>query len=746
MAAKGFFASMFKKSYDYAVFQDCVDAMHDANDAMARVTALESLARLHLEHMVLVQDTSKLEELMRNDDNLQVQEAAITLLGAMGTAHCIDALLDMLAFPDQWLRVKAAIVLSEIKEQRVLEALRDAYDGIKPEYQQSVKKAISKLEEALNALPEQSPLNSKPQAIFIGEEPEQKKFSSNSSISFDATASGASNKSKTSVSISYETNKEEPLFFGDGFIDSPSAQKQEPPKPQKAQSDPYVRSYRDKKTSHAQKYNDSEEVMREMLEHHLHVASGSPADPSISGALYKAYAEKREEAEHFITTFLHKPQMHLRLQALQSLITLNKPDKYLNNFKQLLRDSSPEICFMAIVAVSSIEEEDIAKDILPHITSSSEKLQRFAQNYFVIHSNVQIAEILINSLVKSQSEDYQIMAISLLIRMENEQIRGNLKKILQNNSLSDKIITVLLEKLPVKYNDVVIASLPSLILREDERIFSLFLRFLGDPEDLIISDAIAFYLKNENPLVRGRAIALMGELNIKEHTKEIFEMFTDSDDFIRLSAAKTLGKLQAKEYSNIIFKAIVSDKANANKFEYIKVLFELQGAKAAMPLLSLLHSATDEFKYSIMELISKHDLTALNVTEVAKQILPFLNTTDVRVFFYTVLILVKIGMKDFPYDKQKLLQTVWNLAKDPRNPANIRRDAVFCIYSIAGESGRQSLKAILTNEKDESVIAVVLTYLSQLGGHDSLEILKIYKNSPIPFLSASASKLLDEMA
>ena len=748
MAAKGFFASMFKKSYDYAVFQDCVDALYD-DDAIARVSALENLGRLHLQQITLVSDTAKLEELMRNDDNLQVQEAAITLLCEMGTPHCVDALMDMLAFPDQWLRVKAAIVLADIKDLRVLEALKEAYNGIKPDYQPSVKKAISKLEETLNNQPIQksnSSNTSGTQAIFIGEipepppapAPENKGFGANSSISFDSSPSGDLKKEQPSVAMSYELNKEEsPLFFGDNFI-AP-----EPPKPAKVSNDPYVRNYRDKKTSSTQSYSqsNSENVMREMLEHHLATASYSPADSSIAGALYKAYAEKREEAEHFISTFLNKPQLHLRLQAIQSLITLNKPEKYLEKFKQLLRDPSQEICFMAIVAVSSIEDEEIAETILPYITSSHEKLQRFSQNYFIIHSNDQISGIVFKSIENNQNEEYQIAAISLLVKMENDLIKGTLKKILQNSSLPDKIITVLLEKLPAKYSDVVIFSLRSLLGRKDELIFNLLLRFLNESTNGLIHDLMAFSLKDKNPLLRGRAILLLGELKAKEYVKEIYEMLIDPDTFVRLSVAKTLGKLQAQEYSNAIFKAIHADRSNVNKVEYMKVLFELQGTKAVAPLLPLLQSATDEFKYNILELISKNDLSNLNVAEMSKQLVPLLTTTDMRVFFYTVLTLAKMGMKEFPYDRQKLLQTVWNLAKDSRNPSNIRRDAVFCIYSIAGEAGRQSLKAILQNEKDESVIAVVLTYLAKLGGHDSLEIIKQYKSSPSPFLAATASKL-----
>ncbi len=735
-AKKGFFDSIFKKFgsnvYDFTSYQECLDALQSP-DPIQRVCGLEHISRLHV---ALVQDPNPFEVLMRNDDDLQVQEAAMNLLGEIGTEQCLFSLIEMLAFPDQWLRARAATVLSQMHDPRALQAIKEAYNGIKPEYQQSVRRAISSLEEAL----------SKQSSAPKDPEHSDSSFTEDSSITFNTPGSGSlKNQPVPAFEFIDDDDSTQPQPFNTGAANQNFQQIQyNKPKPHSPSI--YQNTYSERKSYGGAygAYNDSEAIIREMLEHHLHMASSAEVNQSIAGAFYKSYAEKRDEAEKYLLKFLNDPALPVRLQVIQALITLNKPYYYLPQFKSLLNDPSPEICLMGIVAISGVEDAEIAEKILPLITSRHEKLQKFSQNYFLIHNTEEMAEIILKNIERGD-EEFKMACAALLAKMNGDSTRNTLKKALQKQDLSDNIISAILEKLPPNYSDVVISSLPALILRKDEKLFNLTLRFLCNQNDILVKDYVLSMLSSQNNTVKGRSLSILGELKLKQHAKDVFALLNDSSDYVRLQAARAIGEMNAVEYSNTIFAAINNDKSNVNKMEYVKVILSLQGVKAVGPLVSLLSGAAEELKCTILESISRFEVEKIDTATVAKQLMPLLNSSDIRVFFYTVLILVKFGIREFPYDKQKMLQMLWSLAKEARNPAKIRRDSLFCIYTIAGEGSRSILKTIVQNDRDESVVIMAMQYLAELGGHDVMELLARHSANPSQAISSAAVQLANSL-
>ena len=110
-AAKTPFFGLFSKkntNTEISSFNDCLEAIRDRDNAEKRIEALENV--LH-NHMAKIRDIEPFAEIMRNDDNMQAQKVAMSILGEINTEESIKAIAYMITSPDQFIRNNAINIL-----------------------------------------------------------------------------------------------------------------------------------------------------------------------------------------------------------------------------------------------------------------------------------------------------------------------------------------------------------------------------------------------------------------------------------------------------------------------------------------------------------------------------------------------------------------------------------------------------------------------------------------------------------
>jgi HEAT repeat protein len=126
LAKKGIFEKILGKfgikEQLFDTDEDCLTALKDPQ-AEIRVKALEFLGLRNT-----IPTIEPFVEIIENDEELKVKEAAIDALGVMKRAEAFPVLTGSLEHSDPWVRAKSAIALSELGDRRAVEPLRKAFE------------------------------------------------------------------------------------------------------------------------------------------------------------------------------------------------------------------------------------------------------------------------------------------------------------------------------------------------------------------------------------------------------------------------------------------------------------------------------------------------------------------------------------------------------------------------------------------------------------------------------------------
>lgn len=711
---KGFFGDILKKftnsNYDYESFPDCMTAIQ-VEDPMIRHEALDSIRRLHLP---LVTDIDKFAKIMRNDDNLQVQEAAMTLLGDLGTDECLDALIEMLISPDQWLRVKAIQVLGDTKNPRALTAIKEAYNGIRPDYQQAVRRTIDSMESYFKAQEEQK------NKVFADPfAPDEVK---------DPGDLGAG-----------------PAYFPD-YRTNPSNSTDEEEKQPKPQNSSLKYQYDFSASSQTVTFYDSEDVLNELLNHQLQVASGEPANPKIAGALHSAFTSHRVEAYKLLGMDLHSDKLPLQIQALQALITLNKVKHYKKELQNFLHSESTRMKIIALIAILSLEDDDYAADIVPFLSDNELQLKELAKNYFLLHPTLQNCMLLEKAILAAPIEQ-RAEYIRLLNSIPSEGKVQAFRALLNDDKVDASFLTSILENLPDSLSAAVSSAIPKIIYHADKTTFKVASKIVANGErELLLVEYLKLLLKSEDREARSRAIFLLSSIKDETNAPYIAKLLDDGDEFIKVQAAIALAELKSEDSISELLSNFSKAPNAMAKSEYLKAILKLGRESAFQKLLPEISKLQHELQLIFFEFSIGFNFENISDREKLYPLLTqFFTTQDIRIYFYTVLILLKLGFTKFDSERSKVLSTLWSLTKDSRNPTKIRIDALNALWKLAADEAFNSIVTLIDKERDPQFLDELLKCIVSSSKPEVEGILSKFASNPSKIIAAATQTALKKI-
>ena len=752
---KSVFESIFKRIglsvYDFSDFDECMLALQD-KDPENRIKAIEELVPKH--HM---DDITPIINVMLKDKNFQVQEAAMNALGDLKREEAVEPLITMLRASDQWLRVKAAMILIQIGDTRALQPIIDAAREMKGEYRSTVERLIPKLEAlkfqkakfpepppaawktpagapAPAAPPADAPAGAPPQAA----EPAAKPFSRPAARSYEEPVEVPAREDRE---IPAEAPVRAPESEPELLTPSTPAEQEGSRRERAVRRDyeDFVQS-RVKAPAPVQPA-PQEDKLEEKLRFQLSRASSSRADEKIVEYYYNALVHGDQSAEEALCSYLKGPTDSARLQALQALSEIERKPHIVNALLEILNECSDQMCWRVIVALCGVQDLRVAEKVLPYLGDVDKKIRKFAENYFLIYPHQEMIDVLLADYAVV-SENTRIERASLIARMDSEDAKPALAQLLQDQNQPEKVILAILDKLPPRQEDVIVASLPALIKRKEETLVDSLPRRLRDKNNLLLMEYLRQNLTGGKYVIRGRAAFLLGHLKDVPSSMTIASLLEDSSEYVRLKAAKALFALKSRDYYNALCNALRAEPNLRNKLEYIQIIDQLHRDRVLELFIDLLQDSTPEVRYLLLEHLSKRAVDAQEKEKIINTVQVYLEDADIRVVFYTIVLLAKLGSRKFSVDRHKLLSVLWTIIRDERNPSKIRREALFSMLYLSKEDTREVLKSIVKKDSDDEIRIQSAYYLANFDGDDVIDSLEQASRSPKKNVASAAMETI----
>jgi HEAT repeat protein len=749
MAKKaGLFDSLFKKIglkvYNFDDLEDCLRGLVD-KEPEYRIKALEAIGtRRKLE------DITPIIRVMREDENFQVQEAAMNVLGELMNHDAVDPLLEMLKAPDHWLRVKASMILGQLGDLTTLQAIKEAHGSVKGEYQATIERVIQKMEtrkevsEEIGAAEEKSPIEPQKPPELKAPEFKIPEFK------------GPDKAPLPFAPIRPDQYKENALLRELGRRDEtpvPMPQPEpEPPQPVRPEKVPPMKPAPPVKTASPVRpappmkpdkaqMRAEEDKLLENLRFQLSRASASQADDQMVELYHRALTRADFEAEKALCASLKAPAESTKLQALQALIGLDRKPYIVASLLGVLDECSREMCWRIIVALCGVEDLNIAKRLSPFIDYQDEKIRKHAHNYFLIYRNRDMVDLLLEDFA-SLDERTKVVRASLIARMDADDITPSLAKLLQDPKQPEKVVLSILDKLPPRQEDVVIWSLPVLIRRKEESIIDAVQRFMKDSNNLLVTEYLRQNLFNNGELMRGRSALLLGQLKDLFSTPAIAKLLNDPSAYVRLKAGRSILTLGVKDYHKIFFTIVRKDPNLRNRLEFIQMIDQLYQEEALDVFLHMLEDSQSEIRCLVLDLLSRRTWSEKDREKIIDRAQPHLEDPDLRIVFYVIVLLVKLSSRTFSIEKKRLLSVLWTIIKEERNPAKIRKEALFSMLYLSKEDTREVLKNMVRNDNDEEMRVQAAVYMGGYEGKDVEDALIHACRSPNKNLAKAARESL----
>jgi len=730
MARKsGLFDSLFKKMglkpYDFDILEECTRALGD-KDPETRIKALEAIAQKSD-----LQDVSPVIRIMREDANFRVQEAAMNAIGDLNRREGANALIEMLGAQDQWLKVKAAMILGQMGITEALDSIREASVSVRGEYQSAIERVISKMEAQLevekaqkvlplkSAQPDSprtrpdSPL-SKLQAAAASLEQSTEILShagSGPDKSMPATRMKPSEKVST-----YQLSASDAQQFETKWLEGRKQMISAAPDERTPQVAPPPLLREERETS-PERISVGDDKLEENLRFQLARASSAAADDRIVHYYYMALTRGDNDAEMALCSYLKGESEIHRLQALQALTGLERKPHVIEALTDCLGNCSPRMCWRLIVALCSVEDVRVARKLLDFLNDSDGKIRKHSHNYFLVHNTPDMIEVLMKDY-HSCSEPVRVERASLIARMDIDEIRPAVSMILQNPQEYEKVVLSILDKLPPRQESVIYASLPVLLRRKEEAIMEIIPRFLRDTRNLLLIEYLRQNLFSAIEVIRGRSAILLGHIEDKATVHSIAKLLHDQSEYVRIQAGRALLALNAREHHKMLYALVKKDPSLKNRLEFIKIIDQLYQEQALVPFLDLLGDQLTEVKCLVLDILARRNWSEEDKQSIINTAHPLLDDEDSRVVFYALVLMVKLGAKSHISDRKKLLTLLWTVIKEERNPSKIRREALYAMLTISRNDTREVLKSIVKNDSDDEMRMQSAYYLSTYDGKD----------------------------
>ncbi|MDQ7823088.1 MAG: HEAT repeat domain-containing protein [Candidatus Eremiobacteraeota bacterium] len=697
MAKKiGLFDSLFKKIgmkiYDFDAPEECMRALDDKEPEM-RIKALETIGTRHSE---AITDISKIVRIMKTDENFQVQETAMTTLGDLKRQEAVGPIIDMLQSQDQWMRVKAAMILGQIGDTSALEAIKKAYQSVKGEYQATIMRVITKLE-AKQQEEKGGGAPPKPEPVPVPEAPpfKQAPLQAETALLRKAEPKAAPEPQAPFEAILQERQAVRSLGQEQRTSYATAPLEKE--------------SYREKRSK--------DDKLLENLRFQLTRASGSQADEQVVDYYYKALSKGDMESEQSLCALLWAPTENMRLQALQALTGIERRPHIVRALLEALDECSLQMCWRLIVALCSVEDVKIGERLVEFLMDSDEKIRRYAQNYFLLYGSADMIEVLMKEFDKCD-ERVKIERASLIARMDIDDIKPALHYILQDKSQPERVVLSLLDKLPPRHEDVIAYSLPELLARKEESIIDALQRKIRTKSNLLLLEYLRQNLASPSEVMRGRAATLLGYLDDASSAPVIAKLLQDKADFVRVRAARALLSLKALDYHKVLFMLARKDPNLRNRLEFVQIIDQMYQEKALPVFLELISDESIEMRCLVLECLGKKEWGASEKERLIEIAQPLLLEGDLRVVFYGIALLARLGSRKFAVDKQRILTVLWTIVKEPRNPPKIRKEALFALFYVSKEDTKEVLKSIVKKDPDDDLRIQAVNYLGSYTGKD----------------------------
>ncbi|GEM_PF-2402185 len=740
MAKKtGLFDSLFKKiglkPYDYDVIEECIRALGDS-DPETRIKALEALS-LKSE----LQDVSPIIRLMREDVNFRVQEAAMNAIGDLNCREGVNPLIEMLGAQDQWLKVKAAMILGQMGVVDALDSIRNASTSVRGEYQSAIERVISKmeaqceLEKAQKAVQLQPP----PQPVTPQAPPETPLSKLRAAAAAFDPPAAAFGPAESIPDISIPTAKLPPPEIASIYQPPGRASIYQPPardtskyetkwlesRKQDIRSAPDERTpqvtppplRREERETSPERLAVGDDKLEENLRFQLARASSAAADDRIVHYFYRALTKGEHDAEMALCSYLKGETETYRLQALQALTGLERKSHITDALLESLGNCSPKMCWRLIVALCSEEDERIAQKLLTFLNDPDEKIRKHSHNYFLVHNTPEMVNVLMRNYI-SCDERTRIERASLIARMDIDEIRPAVSMILQDPLEYEKVVLSILDKLPPRQESVISSSLPVLLRRKEETVIEVVPRFLRDTRNLLLVEYLRQNLFSAIEIIRGRSAMLLGHLQDRATVHSIAKLLHDQSEYVRFQAGRALLALNAREHHKTMYALVKKDPSLKNRLEFIKIIDQLYQDQALVPFLDLLTDQVMEVKCLVLDCLAKRTWSEEDRQRIITAAHPLLEDEDSRVVFYALVLLVKLGGKSYIVDKKRLLTLLWTVIKEERNPSKLRREALYSMLTISRNDTREVLKSLVKNDSDQEMRMQSAYYLSTYDGKD----------------------------
>lgn len=762
------FFGMFRRNQhpDSDSFAECIEFLGNS-DAGIRKDALEAILRNHIGKIT---DTDRFGEIMRNDDDMDIQILAMRVLGQIGTDDCINQIAYMVTSPDEYVRAKSISILRETGNIRAYYALKETYKTVRPEFQHMIRRALDKMREELQIDDQDAIVSGKlSQSVLKSVLPkiqEQEQRPTHGQTD-QKTAKDLKEKPSTLMSfadeeespsqskLSYEILDDEddiplqspsgsgPKRPSDGET-PPPARPEEPPAQKDPQKALLTKTAVDEKPAEPQQeHHARHDMVSEMLACQLRNVSGEPADPEILKAYSAALLTGSEQAKNYLCSCASEGDSPASLQALQALISTGDPERFRGIFISKAKSKNPDIILRGIIPLMNSGDPETISAVFPLTEHGDEKIKKFAINYFINNTGPDVSEFIYQKIMNGNNEE-KITGAALLARLDIKDTRKHLKKILQDPNTPNQVILSIFSRLSPSHSDVIIASLPALMQRDDEKIYLETARFLNDSDDLIAEEFLLRNIQTKDNKLRGKSILLLSKIKSKRGESYLPSMIVDLSDYTRLQTAKAICEYGKPEYYELIALAMQSEKHAGNKIECIRMATEIYGKNITPKLLGMLASESSEIKFAILEALGKIDHKEYRdaVLSTLKQCL---KSTDLRLVYYALIAQIRLGDMDFGGNRQILLGMLWNIINDKRNPVKIRRDSLECLCAAAKDESYEMLIGILRSEPNESIVLTAMRCIVAYKNDTVTEILTEKASSQNCMISELASRLLREM-
>ena len=703
MAKKtGLFDSLFKKIglkvYDFNDIEECLRALQDKAPEF-RIQALESLAQKEG-----LEDIAPLIKVMKEDQNFQVKEAAMNALGELRRPESVDPIMDMLSAPDQWLRVKAAMVLGQIGDLRALQAIKDAHQTVRGEYQATIERLISRMEIQQEAQREkeshrESSRETRTMKVPVREQP-----------------AGPSEVLGTVQKEKEEPRVETKRLHASELVDAANRAGRS--------FDDLFRFKQDPGQTRQEKQQRKidEDKLEENLRFQLSRASSSAPDETMVRHYYRALKEGDGQAERALCDGLRESSETVRLQALQALMGLERKPYIVDEMLAALDTCSPKMCWRIIVALCGVEDQKIARKLLNFLDDPDEKIRKYANNYFLLYKGQEMVDVILRDFSQCE-EPVKMTRAELVARMDSDEIKHVLFGLIQDPRQPERVIRSILDKLPPRQEDIVAYSLPILIRRKEESLIEAVPRFIKNINNLLLIEYLRQNLTSQSDLLRGRSALLLGHLMDSSSSAAIAKLLQDGSDYVRLKAAKSLLVLKVRDYQKQLYQIARKDSSLRNRLEVIQVIDSLYGDKAVELFLELLQEQSSETRCLLLDILSKRTWAEEEREKIISHVQFLFGDEDMRVLFYLILLLVKLNSRTFLVDRKKLLTVLWTVLKEGKNPSRIRKEALYALLYLSRDDAREILKDLLRNDGDDDVRTQAAFFLANFEGKDIEEAL-----------------------